>query len=104
MTADDHTPRSGETIADEQPTDYEASAGARTIPTRSAPAEVFVDAGDDGEASLRVRGCWLDDEPGDVTITTTLGHAEVSIYLDPSGARAFAEKIAEAARFAEEGE
>lgn len=106
MTADDPTPHDGETIADEQFTEYAPDGlGARRQRTGSTRGEAIVDAGvRDGTTALQVDGYWLDDEPASVEIATRVDGADVRLSLSPDDAREFAEQVAQAARFAKEGE
>lgn len=105
MTADDSTRESGQEGGG-QSDDGRAppDLGARRKPLGSVTGDSSAETSARGTAAVRVSRYWLDDEPGGVEITATVDGADVTLGLDPAEARAFAEQVAEAARFAEEGE
>ncbi|AXG11657.1 hypothetical protein [Haloplanus rubicundus] len=89
------------TETDAQPA---ANTGAALTTVGTAPAWKYLDLqGIDGRGPVKVRGQWLDDEPGTVEIEAKLDGAHLTLAFEPDRARAFAEQIVEAARFAEEG-
>jgi len=83
---------------DEQTGEY----GASTTTIGSEAAWTFVHAPDaDGRAPIRVRGEWLDEEPGHVRLDAQVDGYDVRISLEPRDARALAAKITSAASYAE---
>jgi len=77
-------------------------AAQQTVASREAHASVDL-PNEWGDADLSVTGEWLDDEPGHVTLSFSMGVADVQVSVDGDEARAFAAEIEAAAAFAEEG-
>lgn len=99
--------RDREQESDGQSTDYLADhTGARAKAVGSTPAATTVEiAPERDRADLAVTGHYLDGEPSVVQVRLHgPAGADVHLALPPEDAREFAEQVAEAARFAAEGE
>jgi len=101
MTTTDPTPQDGENVSDEQRdgldtdmTDLGSEAGWARL---TAP-------GADGPADITVRGEWLREGRGCVTISMRAGGYDLMTQFDPDDARALAAKLRSAAAYAEERE
>lgn len=103
MADSDTNSADAEQEGDGQADNHQANpaVGARRKPCGSAEGDAYIGVSADGSPDLRVSGYWLDDEPGGVEISATVGAADVTLGLDPDAAAEFAQQILVATRFAE---
>jgi len=98
MTATDNCSPNGENVPEEQFEDV----GAEVADIGSVGADTAVDvASDFEESNIRVKGQWLDDEPGYVELKVSMLSGEMNISLAPQEAQALAAKLNSAAAFAQ---